>query len=364
MRGIYLSAAPPLHLGGFQLFQSTLFLKKRAPLKKLSSFTMKNLHNIYSLLDSGSSTAVKAGARKIQFPLPSDLGTGYSEHTELLDGIKIIRDVYNFNKGNCLPELPLGKFQAHYPVNTFAIHIMNSGRLDFRGAKNCIKRTAEFALFGRFRSFEIDQCLFTDEDISLTILPIPEDTLFKLLGLNNSQILFENLGLLELDTFSEIKIPKTISNKLGQCIPEHLDASMRVLYAQSLTLQFLLELNLWAASSKNLINGEGGDKFNVAYLHHDLLQISATIPSLTSLANKYNVTTAILNKAFVKEYGESVHSFISNQRLERAYQALVNSSIPTKVLADKIGYSHVNHFISAFKKKYGITPGSIRQKYF
>jgi len=32
-----------------------------------------------------------------------------------------------------------------------------------------------------------------------------------------------------------------------------------------------------------------------------------------------------------------------------------------KTLAHKIGYSHVNHFITAFKKKFGVTPGSLRK---
>jgi AraC-like DNA-binding protein len=32
-----------------------------------------------------------------------------------------------------------------------------------------------------------------------------------------------------------------------------------------------------------------------------------------------------------------------------------------KVLADRIGHSHVNHFIGDFKKKYGVTPGSVKK---
>jgi len=33
-----------------------------------------------------------------------------------------------------------------------------------------------------------------------------------------------------------------------------------------------------------------------------------------------------------------------------------------KVLAARLGYSHVNHFIAAFKKKFGYPPGSLRKK--
>jgi AraC-like DNA-binding protein len=30
--------------------------------------------------------------------------------------------------------------------------------------------------------------------------------------------------------------------------------------------------------------------------------------------------------------------------------------------ATRLGYSHVNHFISAFKRKFGYSPGSLRRK--
>jgi len=74
------------------------------------------------------------------------------------------------------------------------------------------------------------------------------------------------------------------------------------------------------------------------------------------------VTAAKLNQSFQKKYDQSIYSFLSNQRLDQAHQALLDSDIPLKTLAHKIGYSHVNHFITAFKKKFGVTPGSLKKR--
>jgi AraC-like DNA-binding protein len=63
----------------------------------------------------------------------------------------------------------------------------------------------------------------------------------------------------------------------------------------------------------------------------------------------------------MNEYGESIFSFLTNYRLEQARMAIEKSGQPLKVIAHRIGYSHVNHFITAFKRKYNYTPGSLRQ---
>lgn len=41
---------------------------------------------------------------------------------------------------------------------------------------------------------------------------------------------------------------------------------------------------------------------------------------------------------------------------------LVETGLPMKVLASRLGYSHVNNFINAFKNRFGYSPGSLRRK--
>jgi len=217
-------------------------------------------------------------------------------------------------------------------------------------------------LFGRFESLDTDQTLFTEEDIFLSALFVSEIQLFNLLGSETTENLYQNLGLLEGQDYCETKITQSISNKIANATPDHLEGSMRSLFAQSIILQYLLELNLYFSSSKNFLKNLEKNDFDVTALCTELLQITADIPNLTELSEKYGVSPGKLNQAFIKKYGQSIYSFLSNQRLDQARQALRETDIPMKTLAHKIGYSHVNHFITAFKKKFGVTPGSIRNQ--
>jgi AraC-like DNA-binding protein len=52
---------------------------------------------------------------------------------------------------------------------------------------------------------------------------------------------------------------------------------------------------------------------------------------------------------------------VSEQRLDQAYDALMTTDVPIKLIAVNLGYSHVNHFSNAFRKKFGYPPGSLRR---
>jgi AraC-like DNA-binding protein len=61
-------------------------------------------------------------------------------------------------------------------------------------------------------------------------------------------------------------------------------------------------------------------------------------------------------------YGKSLFSYISEVRLNEAHETLSSTEVPMKIIAKNLGYSHVNHFINAFGKQFGYSPGSLRKK--
>ena len=299
---------------------------------------------------------------KKAFPYPSEIGIGHTDHLELPDGILLIKDTHKFTSEDRPPEIPLGNFKVEFPSNMFVCQIMHSGIVGMNESNRYSQRIPGIDCFSRMNSLNLIQTLFTEEDIYLSNLFIPETELFRLLGHDIAENLFTYLGLHKITDYSELKIPRNISNKIANCTPDHLEGNMRSLFAQSLILQYLLELNLYLSSSKIFLTSLEKDDFNIAALHTELLQITADIPKLSDLSEKYNVSSVKLNQAFIKKYDQSIYSFLSNQRLDQARQALCETDIPMKMLAHKIGYSHVNHFITAFKKKFGVTPGSMRKQ--
>ena len=320
-------------------------------------------HKIEWLFEQETFTSEIIGSiRKFQFPYSPELATGYTEHLEISDGITLIKSTHRFNNEDRPSEFTLGKYQVAFSSTTFSSHMMHSGCLSLFDniKKSYERRTPEIDLLGRFDFLDLEQTLFTEEDIFLSTLFISEIELFNLLGPETAENLYSNLDLVQNNEYRAIKIPQTISNKIANCTPDHLEGNMRSLFAQSIILQYLLELNLYISSSKSFLNNLEKDDFNVAALRTELLQVTADIPNLAELSKKYKVSLGKLNQAFIKKYDQSIYSFLSSQRLDQAYQALIDTDVPMKTLAHKIGYSHVNHFITAFKKKFGVTPGSIR----
>jgi len=54
-------------------------------------------------------------------------------------------------------------------------------------------------------------------------------------------------------------------------------------------------------------------------------------------------------------------SAAADWRLNEAYVAIRDSDVALKVLASRLGYSHVNHFNRAFRCKFGHPPGQLRR---
>jgi AraC-like DNA-binding protein len=95
-------------------------------------------------------------------------------------------------------------------------------------------------------------------------------------------------------------------------------------------------------------------------VHNFLLTVGPDTPTLPSLGQKFSTAPNKLNAEFLAEYGQSIFSFLNTYRLEQARLAIEKSDLPLKTIAYRVGYSHVNHFITAFKRKYNQTPGSLR----
>jgi AraC-like DNA-binding protein len=245
----------------------------------------------------------------------------------------------------------------------FIFHIIHSGIKIVKGnypELNLLLNPGEI-IFGRVDKYDVVETIETEENVSTTVCLIPESRLVILMGTENTHLLYENLGLTSQGSIGFTKVPESISKKLENASSDNLEGAMRSLYAQSILLQFLLELHLYTSTSGKFLKELEKNSFNVEDLHLELLQIESKLPNLTELAKKYGTTAEKLNYTFTKSFGQTIYAFLSNQRLEQAYQALEKTDISMKVLAHKIGYSHVNHFITAFKRKFGVTPGTIRK---
>jgi AraC-like DNA-binding protein len=93
-----------------------------------------------------------------------------------------------------------------------------------------------------------------------------------------------------------------------------------------------------------------------------LLSRLADPPTLPELARSVGTNEFRLKRDFKALFGQPVHAFVLERRLERARELLVQTDRPIKEIADQAGFAHVSHFGSAFRKRYGVPPSRIRAR--
>src|SRR5690606_9723677 len=79
-------------------------------------------------------------------------------------------------------------------------------------------------------------------------------------------------------------------------------------------------------------------------------------PILKELSEQSGLSEYKLKEGFKQVYGTTVYGFVLDKKLEMAREKLEKGELQVKDISYEIGYENPSHFISAFKKKYGITP--------
>ena len=84
--------------------------------------------------------------------------------------------------------------------------------------------------------------------------------------------------------------------------------------------------------------------------------------SVEKIASELYLSPAYFSSLFKKELGQTVVSFLTEQRLNEAIQLLETTDEKTYVIAERVGYTEANYFSYVFKKKYGISPNNYRRQ--
>ena len=84
---------------------------------------------------------------------------------------------------------------------------------------------------------------------------------------------------------------------------------------------------------------------------------------LQSLAEQYQVSSSYISQLFKKNLSINFYQYLENLRLGHARDLLVSSAAPVKKIMEMSGYSSMNTFDRAFKRKYGLSPSDYRQLY-
>ncbi|WP_046242619.1 helix-turn-helix transcriptional regulator [Hymenobacter terrenus] len=102
------------------------------------------------------------------------------------------------------------------------------------------------------------------------------------------------------------------------------------------------------------------DRERLLFARDYLIEHRALPPSLLELARVAGLNEFKLKKGFKELFGHTVFGYLSEQRLADAKAQLQERQKTASELAFELGYSSVQHFSSAFKKKFGVSPTQLR----
>jgi AraC-like DNA-binding protein len=122
-----------------------------------------------------------------------------------------------------------------------------------------------------------------------------------------------------------------------------------------------------------LLQVTGFDQYNAhaaAFRPHDIERLHAAKHyleqhfmddcSIFSLAGQVGINQKKLKQGFKALFGYTVFGYLSHIRMEKAKQLLIDEKKTVGEVSELVGYQHPQHFAAAFKKKYDILPGRLK----
>ncbi|TLV03004.1 helix-turn-helix transcriptional regulator [Dyadobacter luticola] len=83
-------------------------------------------------------------------------------------------------------------------------------------------------------------------------------------------------------------------------------------------------------------------------------------PNLTEISRHVGLNEFKLKKGFKETFNNTVFGYLTDQRLNLARQYLLDTQRTAAEISTELGYATPQHFNNAFKKKFGMTPFSVR----
>jgi AraC family transcriptional activator of pyochelin receptor len=104
-----------------------------------------------------------------------------------------------------------------------------------------------------------------------------------------------------------------------------------------------------------------GDRERIEYARDYLIRNADAPPSLSELSRVVGINEYKLKRGFKEVFKTTVFGYLANHRLDNARQVLLESRKTISEIAYETGYSSPQHFSTAFRKKFGVSPREARK---
>lgn len=328
---------------------------------------MKSNHTSYKCLwltEQGltqPATTTDVPSRLI-YPLAPEIGSGWLDTLKLSLGMTLFHGACEFSPAATGKLIPLMEFNTTYPERTFSVHsLISGGGCHHERFPECdLIYSSGYDLVRYAEQAAAKVVMDASRDIEMVSVSIGRSTMNTLLGDDQTEALLSNLDISEPPKVLVKEMPRFISSTLASAISYKMTGPAQLLFAQAKVIEYLGALITHYSAETTISSTPHRERIHE--LHDFIINLEGKIPNLEELAKAFRMPARRLNQEFSKEFGQSIFTFITSYRLDQAHKVLAETDVPIKRLALNLGYSHVNHFNTAFKRKFGYPPGSLRGK--
>ena len=83
--------------------------------------------------------------------------------------------------------------------------------------------------------------------------------------------------------------------------------------------------------------------------------------TITELSHRFHLSRTACKSAFRSCFGQPIHSWLLDRRMEKAAELLEKTKMPILQVAQAVGYTGVSQFNVAFRQRYGKSPREYRK---
>lgn len=132
----------------------------------------------------------------------------------------------------------------------------------------------------------------------------------------------------------------------------------------------VLELLILAMDTVRKSNGGPAARTTLKPYDMDRIKAAAAILkehmdepiTIVELARRVGLNDYKLKNGFRQLYGSTVFNYFMSVRMEKAKTLLGETNLPISDIAFMTGYRNVSNFTTAFRKNFGVAPGSLRKR--
>lgn len=159
---------------------------------------------------------------------------------------------------------------------------------------------------------------------------------------------------------------KTNNFKIQQVIKDILDCpyqqELKYLFLLSKSIELLvLQADLYQQQENNLFIKSARDRDKLVDAKELLTSRIDNPPTIIELSKLIGINEYKLKKGFKELFGTTVFGYIHKSRMSLAKKLLLGTDKSAKEIAYETGYNSPQHFSTAFKKEYGVSPNNIRE---